>query len=266
MTADRAVFRFAPSPNGELHLGHAYSALLNADLAGRSGGRLLLRIEDIDVTRCTPEFEAGIYSDLAWLGIEWERPVRRQSDHFGEYAVALDRLIREELVYPAFMSRGQIRSTIAEQGRGRDWPLDPDGVPHYPPLDRALSNSERRRRIDSGEPFAWRLDMARAVNAVGKELDWIEFGGDDGGAREGAVASVVSEDEANLPPPPPLAVPLPRKRGRINVEPAAAQILPCEAGEGDRRRRWRGHEISSDPAGRRWREHEIIQTWQSRCA
>ena len=89
----RPVFRFAPSPNGELHLGHAYSALLNARLARETGGRLLLRIEDIDIGRCTPEFEEAIYRDLAWLGIEWEEPVRRQSDHFADYAEALDRLI-----------------------------------------------------------------------------------------------------------------------------------------------------------------------------
>ncbi len=110
----RPTFRFAPSPNGELHLGHAYSALLNRQLAQASAGRLLLRIEDIDTTRCTPEFEAGIFRDLEWLGLDWERPVRRQSEHFAEYQAALKRLVREELVYPAFMSRGEIRALIAD--------------------------------------------------------------------------------------------------------------------------------------------------------
>src|SRR5687768_7997556 len=149
------VFRFAPSPNGELHLGHAYSALLNAKLAERTGGRLLLRIEDIDLTRCTSEFEAGIYRDLAWLGIEWERPVRRQSEHFGDYESALNRLIAEDLVYPAFMSRGEIRAFIADtENRGRLWPRDPDGVPLYPPFDKALSRRERERRMAYGAPFA----------------------------------------------------------------------------------------------------------------
>src|SRR6266481_2113798 len=100
------VFRFAPSPNGDLHLGHAYSALLNYDLARKCGGRLLLRIEDIDAARCRPEYEAAIYQDLAWLGIEWEAPVRRQSAHFGAYAAALARL--KGLVYPSFESRGEI--------------------------------------------------------------------------------------------------------------------------------------------------------------
>ncbi|TIP38241.1 MAG: tRNA glutamyl-Q(34) synthetase GluQRS, partial [Mesorhizobium sp.] len=90
------TFRFAPSPNGELHLGHAYSALLNQRMAARVGGRLLLRIEDIDITRCTPQFEAGIFRDLEWLGLRWEQPVRRQSEHFAEYRAVLDRLITEE--------------------------------------------------------------------------------------------------------------------------------------------------------------------------
>ena len=99
------TFRFAPSPNGELHLGHAYSALLNQKMAARADGQLLLRIEDIDITRCTPEFEAGIFRDLKWLGLGWEEPVRRQSEHFSEYEAVLERLIAEDLVYPAFMSR-----------------------------------------------------------------------------------------------------------------------------------------------------------------
>lgn len=170
------VFRFAPSPNGELHLGHAYSVLLNAKLTEAKGGRLLLRIEDIDTTRCTPEFEAGIFLDLAWLGLTWEEPVRRQSDHFAEYEAMLQRLIREELVYPAFMSRGEIRAHIAEsEKRGRDWPRDPDGAPLYPATDKALSPSERRRRIDDGAPFAWRLDTEAALARLAGPLSWTEF-------------------------------------------------------------------------------------------
>lgn len=169
------VFRFAPSPNGELHLGHAYSALLNARLAERTGGRLLLRIEDIDLARCTPEFEAAIYRDLAWLGIEWEQPVRRQSEHFGDYESALNRLIAEGLIYPAFMSRGEIRAFIAEtEMRGRMWPRDPDGVPLYPAFDKALSRRERERRMAGGAPFAWRLDMDAARSRF-SGLSWTEF-------------------------------------------------------------------------------------------
>jgi glutamyl-Q tRNA(Asp) synthetase len=179
------VFRFAPSPNGELHLGHAYSALLNAKLAERMGGRLLLRIEDIDLARCTPEFEAGIYRDLAWLGIEWERPVRRQSEHFGDYESALNRLIAEELVYPAFMSRGEIRAFIADtETRGRLWPRAPDGVPLYPAFDKALSRRERERRMADGAPFAWRLDMDAAKSRLTGKLSWTEFSTEELAAAE----------------------------------------------------------------------------------
>ncbi|MEW6630203.1 MAG: tRNA glutamyl-Q(34) synthetase GluQRS [Pseudomonadota bacterium] len=170
------TFRFAPSPNGELHLGHAYSALLNQQMATQAGARLLLRIEDIDVTRCTPEFEAGIFRDLEWLGFDWPEPVRRQSAHFSEYQAVLDRLITEELVYPAFMSRGEIRAFIAEtEKRGRDWPRDPDGVPLYPPLDKALPTKERKRRMAENMPFAWRLDIEAAVARHGRALSWTEF-------------------------------------------------------------------------------------------
>ncbi|MER8437713.1 tRNA glutamyl-Q(34) synthetase GluQRS [Mesorhizobium sp. M1312] len=170
------TFRFAPSPNGELHLGHAYSALLNQKLARATGGRLLLRIEDIDTTRCTPEFEAGIFRDLKWLGLGWEEPVRRQSEHFADYQAVLDRLIREELVYPAFMSRGEIRAFIAaSEKRGRDWPRDPDGVPLYPAVDKALPTRERQCRIAENAPFAWRLDVDAAMARVGTDVSWLEF-------------------------------------------------------------------------------------------
>ena len=170
------TFRFAPSPNGELHLGHAYSALLNRKLAKATGGRLLLRIEDIDTTRCTPEFEAGIFRDLRWLGLDWEEPVRRQSEHFAVYEAALNRLIAEQLVYPAFMSRGDIRAFIADsEKRGRHWPRDPDGVPHYPAQDKALPMKERKRRIAENAPFAWRLDIDAALARAGRDLAWTEF-------------------------------------------------------------------------------------------
>src|SRR5262245_22580082 len=107
------TFRFAPSPNGYLHLGHARSALINADMARTAGGRLLLRIEDIDATRCRPEFEAAIYEDLAWLGIAWEMPVRRQSEHFADYAAALAKLDAQGLLYPSFESRAEIARMVA---------------------------------------------------------------------------------------------------------------------------------------------------------
>ncbi|MFI0845190.1 tRNA glutamyl-Q(34) synthetase GluQRS [Mesorhizobium sp. IMUNJ 23232] len=174
------IFRFAPSPNGRLHLGHAYSALLNQRLADAAGGRLLLRVEDIDTTRCTPEFEAGIFDDLHWLGMRWEEPVRRQSEHFSGYEQSLRRLMDENLVYPAFMSRGEMRTYIVEQeASGKNWPRDPDGVPLYPGLDKALSEKKRTALIDEGRPFAWRLDMAAALARIGRPLAWTEFSADD---------------------------------------------------------------------------------------
>lgn len=170
------VFRFAPSPNGELHLGHACSALLNDRMAAAAGARLLLRMEDIDTTRCTLASEAAIMRDLSWLGIRWEEPVRRQSEHFDAYRDMLERLRRDDLVYPAFMSRGEIRSHIAEsETTGRRWPLDPDGVPLYPAVDRRLTARERKRRIDEGAPFSWRLDMQAALSRLSAPLTWREF-------------------------------------------------------------------------------------------
>ena len=171
------VFRFAPSPNGLLHLGHAYSALLNFSMARAMGGRFLLRIEDIDTTRCTPELEEQIYRDLAWLGIEWEEPVRRQSEHIDDYAQALERLVDAEIVYPSFMSRGEVRDFVAEaEADGTPWPRDPDGVPVFPPLDRERSQAERLQRMEAGEPFAWRLDMEAAHRHVASRFFWEESG------------------------------------------------------------------------------------------
>src|SRR5690242_8836059 len=142
-----SVFRFAPSPNGPLHLGHAYSALLNFDLARASGGRFLLRIEDIDPARCRPEYEAAIYDDLAWLGIAWEEPVRRQSEHLEEYRRALAALSEQGLVYPSFESRAEIARLVAEQETQGGWPRDPDGAPLYPGNAKQLSPDEPARLI-----------------------------------------------------------------------------------------------------------------------
>ena len=176
------VFRFAPSPNGQLHLGHAYSALLNADMAAKSNGRFLLRMEDIDTARCTPALEQGIYDDLRWLGLTWETPVRRQSEHFGEYRNALTKLADKGLVYPAFLSRGEVRERIGEaHARGKVWPSDPDGTPLYPKGERNLNEAHRLERIVSGVPYAWRLDMEKALATVGETLFWEENGaGPDG--------------------------------------------------------------------------------------
>ncbi len=182
-TRQNPVLRFAPSPNGLLHLGHALSALLNADMAAALDGRLLLRMEDIDVTRCTPEFERAIYEDLAWLGFDWERPVRRQSEHFDDYRAALETLITRGLAYPAFLTRGEVKARVARaEAEGRSWPRDPDGAPHYPADERDLPDAERRRRIDAGTRHAWRLDMGRAIQECAKALFWTETG--DGATGE----------------------------------------------------------------------------------
>jgi glutamyl-Q tRNA(Asp) synthetase len=169
------ILRFAPSPNGYLHLGHAYSALLNADMARQAGGKLLLRIEDIDATRCRPEYEAAIYEDLSWLGICWASSVRRQGEHFDDYRTALAKLEREELIYPSFESRAEINALVAAHERHGHWPRDPDGVPLYPGRARELSPAESKRRRQDGEPFALRLAMDAATARVGP-LIWTETG------------------------------------------------------------------------------------------
>ena len=169
------VFRFAPSPNGYLHLGHAFSALLNFDLARASGGRLLLRIEDIDPTRCRPEYEEAIYQDLAWLGISWEAPVRRQSEHLGAYRKALDRLAAQGLIYPGFESRADIAKLVRQREAEGPWPRDPDGAPLYPGEAKLLSEDARAGLVESGVPYALRLDMSAAIARAG-ELSWAECG------------------------------------------------------------------------------------------
>jgi glutamyl-Q tRNA(Asp) synthetase len=176
------VFRFAPSPNGDLHLGHALSAMLNFEMAKAAVGRFLLRIEDIDPARCRPEYEAGIYEDLHWLGLAWEEPVRRQSEHVKEYRAALDALRRRGLVYPAFLSRAAVKARVtAFEADGGVWPRDPDGTPLYPTDARGIDPEVAERRIAAGERHMWRLNMERALAsvasssaAVEQELTWTE--------------------------------------------------------------------------------------------
>jgi glutamyl-Q tRNA(Asp) synthetase len=176
MTDPRPVFRFAPSPTGELHLGHAYSALFTQDMARRFAGRLLLRIEDTDQTRCRIAYEQGFYEDLAWLGIEWEQPVRRQSEHLADYAAVLERLKALGLAYPCFASRKEIAEAAA---MGSEIPRDPDGSPLYPGLYRNADPKMAEARIAAGEPHALRLDMekalARALDIAGGTLTFDSF-------------------------------------------------------------------------------------------
>jgi glutamyl-Q tRNA(Asp) synthetase len=161
------ILRFAPSPNGYLHLGHALSALLNFDTARAAGGRFLLRMEDIDKARCRPQYEAAICEDLTWLGVRWEEPVRRQSAHFKEYRAALARLDALRLVYPSFETRADIARLVAQRDKQGRWPRDPDGAPIYPGTARLLPLAQRNARMQSGKPYALRLDMAAAMARAG---------------------------------------------------------------------------------------------------
>jgi glutamyl-Q tRNA(Asp) synthetase len=167
------VTRFAPSPTGFLHLGHAHAALFAWRHARAAGGKFLLRLEDIDPGRCRPEFAGAIEEDLGWLGLDWHGPVRVQSRHLTEYRAALGRLDARGLLYPCFCTRADILREIEQAAAA---PHAPDGSPLYPGLCRALSPAERVARIAAGEPHALRLDMARALACVAAPLDFVEAG------------------------------------------------------------------------------------------
>jgi glutamyl-Q tRNA(Asp) synthetase len=164
--------RFAPSPTGYLHLGHAFSALTAFDAAQAAGGRFVLRIEDIDQGRARPEFEAAIYEDLAWLGLAWEKPVRRQSEHMGEYGAALQQLIDRQLVYRCFRTRKEITDAIASA---------PHGQAEEAFRGEALAREEEAAKLKAGDAFAWRLSLKKARAALGP-----------------AYFALVFEDEAGL--------------------------------------------------------------------
>jgi glutamyl-Q tRNA(Asp) synthetase len=180
------VTRFAPSPSGRLHLGHAHAALFAWRAAERAGGDCLLRIEDIDVGRCRPELEAAIEEDLAWLGLEWEKPVRRQSDCMADYAAALARLSERELLYPCFCTRKEIRAEVARADRA---PHGPEG-PLYPGTCRRLSTAERKARLAAGETHALRLDVAKAASLAGP-LAWTDLGRGEQAVRPEILGDVV---------------------------------------------------------------------------
>ena len=162
------VTRFAPSPTGWLHLGHAYAALFAQEQA--AGGRFLIRLEDIDGTRARPEYEGAIFEDLAWLGLEWEVPVRRQSDHFEDYRVALAKLEALGVLYPCFCTRREIQEEIARAGNA---PQGPDG-PLYPGTCRNRDAGERAQRMAAGESYALRLDVEKAARFAAGDLEWID--------------------------------------------------------------------------------------------
>ncbi|MHA1597927.1 MAG: tRNA glutamyl-Q(34) synthetase GluQRS [Alphaproteobacteria bacterium] len=164
---ENTITRFAPSPTGSLHLGHAFSALF----AARHGETMLLRMEDIDIGRCRAEFEDAITEDLGWLGLKWQTPVRRQSDHMDDYATALGRLDGLGLLYPCFCTRKEIAAEIAAAAHAPHLPDGPDG-PLYPGICRGLSMGERSQRRASGDTFALRLDMAKALAHIDNPLIW----------------------------------------------------------------------------------------------
>jgi len=163
------VTRFAPSPTGYLHLGHAHAALFAQRAATATGGCFLLRLEDIDPSRCEPAFATAIAEDLAWLGLTWEQPVRRQSQHMADYAAALARLRAMGLLYPCFCTRREIRGEIARSGQA---PHGPDG-PLYPGTCRRLDPARREARLAAGDNHALRLDVAAAARLAGP-LAWHE--------------------------------------------------------------------------------------------
>jgi glutamyl-Q tRNA(Asp) synthetase len=162
--------RFAPSPTGRLHLGHAYSAVFSYRRAKDTGGKFILRIEDIDPERCKPEYEEGIFEDLKWLGLSWETPVRRQSDYLETYKEALGKLMEKELLYPCFCSRKDIREEINLSGVA---PHGPEGF-IYPGTCRSLSDEQAEKKIAEGIPYAFRLDMEKAIGQIGKDLTWYD--------------------------------------------------------------------------------------------
>ena len=176
------TFRFAPSPNGHLHLGHAYSALLNLKMAREINGRSLLRIEDIDTDRCTPELETQMMDDLEWIGFEWDQRARRQSEHMTEYQDVVQALLKTELLYPSTTSRSRAKQMVAgkEKTHG-EWPKDPEGAPIYPGIEREFSKEQREKILASNLPYNLRLDMRRALEHVGEPLNWEETGPDQTG-------------------------------------------------------------------------------------
>lgn len=172
----KIITRFAPSPSGDLHLGHAYSAKLNYDFANAHNGTFILRIEDIDHLRCKTEFEISIFDDLKWLGLTWPEPVRRQSEYFDVYAEALDKLTGMDLLYPCFCTRRDIKNEIEESSRAPHMgpKMGPEGL-IYPEICKHLTDDERKQKFNDGIPHAMRLDMSRALSIVKEPLYWTDL-------------------------------------------------------------------------------------------
>lgn len=263
MSPSTVVTRFAPSPTGFLHLGHAMSALFAWRIARAAGGRFLLRLEDIDRSRCRPEYAEAILEDLAWLGLDWDGAVRVQSEHFDEYRIVLDRLAARGLLYPCFCTRAEIAREVSAIGNA---PHGIDG-PLYPGTCRALDEGTRARRIASGEPYALRLDMARALAAVPSPLFAEEEGeppfaidpaplfGDVVLARKDTPASYhlcVTHDDAVQ------GVTLVTRA--VDLKPAIHLHRLLQALMGWPVPRWRHHPLLTGPDGRRFAKRDRALT------
>jgi glutamyl-Q tRNA(Asp) synthetase len=246
------VTRFAPSPTGWLHLGHAYSAVFASEAAG-PGGRFLLRIEDLDQSRVRPEYLAAIDEDLAWLGLAWERPVLRQSEHLPYYRAALDRLIEAGLCYPCFCTRSAILQEIQRMAGA---PHGPDG-PLYPGTCRHLGPAERERRMAAGEPYAWRLDVAAAARRAGS-LSWTDLDAGTFQAEPGRYGDVLLSRKEIDTVAYHLAVVLDDARQGVTLVTRGLDLLPAshlhrllQALLDLPVPRWHHHRLVTDEAGHR---------------
>ena len=250
-----AVTRFAPSPTGLLHLGHAHAALFAHDLALRTGGTFILRIEDIDTGRCRPPFEAAILEDMAWLGLTWPTPVLRQSARLNVYAGALGKLREKGLLYPCFCTRQQIAAEISEAGAAPHLSRNgPDG-PLYPGTCRRLTNAERTRRLS--EPHALRLDMQRAID-LAPDLSWIDLGRGTQRATPEIFGDVVLARK-DVPTSYHLAVTVDDAMQNVSVVTRAEDLLPAthihrllQALLDLPVPRWHHHRLLTDPEGKRF--------------
>jgi glutamyl-Q tRNA(Asp) synthetase len=246
------VTRFAPSPTGFLHLGHAYAALFAEHEARVRGGRFLLRLEDIDRGRCRPEYDAALREDLAWLGLRWEEPVRRQSEHLDDYRRALEALDAGGLVYPCFCTR---RTILAEVAAAAAAPHGPDG-PRYPGTCRGLDTAARAARVAAGEPWALRLDVARAQARAGR-LAWDDLDAGPVEARPDVFGDVVLARK-DAPTSYHLAVAVDDARQGVTLVTRGADLRPAthvhrllQALLGLAPPAYRFHRLVTDAAGRR---------------
>lgn len=254
--------RFAPSPTGLLHLGHAYSALFAHRAA--AGGRFILRMEDIDPLRCRPEFQVAIEEDLAWLGLVWETPIRQQSRHLADYRRALDRLEGEGLLYPCFCTRADIAAEVARSGHA---PHGPDGA-LYPGTCRRLGEEEAASLVASGVPFALRLDMPKALLRAGP-LTWFDREAGLQQANPGMFGDVVLARK-DVPASYHLAVTFDDARQGVDLVTRGRDLF--EASHLHRLLQalldlpvpeWHHHRLLTDASGRRYAKRDKAQTLRS---